>query len=163
MRKWEIRKLKNGYKLISSDTDSGEYEIKHYQSLAHAFEYIEKTALENKGEKELSEAQKKFAAAFPDKVIDCEIPEYIIGEHEKKIYVDIDELIKALKETSEWYRSQSNITLKSYIKYYEKIITGGYKDFKKSESNTNADFVKRCYTPEQLQKMFTRTEEEWEA
>ena len=67
----------------------------------------------------LSLSQTKFANAFPHKIIDCAIDD---------TKFDIDLLISHVSE-SDFLKSQSNITLKSCLKHYDKIISGGYKSF----------------------------------
>lgn len=69
---------------------------------------------------EFSLSQKKFQSAFPNKAIDCDFDDS---------KYDIDLLIRKVGE-SEFLKTQANITLNSCLKYYDKIISDGYKDFK---------------------------------
>ena len=71
---------------------------------------------EEKG-KPLSPSQQAFKQAFPEKVIDCDIPPDI----------DIERLIKEVS-LSKFLREQPNITLKSCVKLHERILAGNYRD-----------------------------------
>ncbi len=139
------RSSQNCYKVTYSDSYRAEMQTVTGLNFLNEYIALQESHIKPSPEakKGLSEAQSKFAAAFPDKVIDCDIPPQI----------DIDKLISGVKE-SEFLKSQSNITLKSCIKYYDKIITGGYKDFKQNKSSTG-NFARTDYTKEQINAMFT--------
>lgn len=139
MREYKI-KVNNGYKVIYTDSD--QTEIKEFQNITELQKYINIKECLHKGKIKHTEAQKKFAAAFPDKLIDCDIP----------AHVDIDKIIEGVKQ-SEFFRTQKNITLASCIKHYDKIINGGYKDYKNIKSSSAV--LNNCYSKEQLSKMFT--------
>ena len=142
MREYNIKIFSNCCKVVC--TDGKTVEIREYESVAGAMQYIQNK--ENR-RRDMSEAQNKFAAAFPDKIIDCDIPGHI----------DIDKLIHALRyNTSDWFRSQKNITLKSCIKHYNKILDGFYKDFGSGKHTEN--IMRRNYTREQLNDIFTDQE-----
>lgn len=95
----------------------------------------------NKREKILSQKQLKFANAFPEKIIDCEVPEQI----------DIDLLIQKIKE-SEFLTSANNFTLQLCIKYYDKITQDFYKSYKQTNK---PEFEQRTYTQEDINSLFT--------
>lgn len=97
-----------------------------------------------------SREQARFHGAFPDKPIDCEVP----------AHVDIDKLIGAIK-VKPFLRDNSNISLKSCVnKYYEYIQSNAYKPFKNAaEPDKKNDFMRREYTKEQLDAMYTRVED----
>ena len=94
----------------------------------------------------LSQKQLKFANAFPNKTIDCTIPERI----------DIDLLIKKIQQ-SEFLSNCTNLTLKSYVKLYEQIVNDKYKDFKKKSKALN--FEQRTYTQKDFDKLFDNLRE----
>lgn len=94
----------------------------------------------------LSQKQLKFANAFPNKTIDCTIPEQI----------DIDLLIKKIQQ-SEFLSNCTNLTLKSYVKLYEQIVNDKYKDFKKKSKAL--DFEQRTYTQKDFDKLFDNLRE----
>lgn len=84
-----------------------------------------KESKEKKQPAALSLSQLTFKEAFPNKAIDCDIPANI----------DLQKLIEEIK-LSTWLQKQDNISLKSCIKLYEKIIAGAYRNYK-----TEADSV----------------------
>lgn len=73
-----------------------------------------------KGKQKLSLSQQKFLDVFPDKVIDCEFDDN---------KYDIDQLIAKIKD-SEFLTNAKNITLKSCLKLYDKIMADYYKNYK---------------------------------
>lgn len=138
------RSSQNCYKVTYSDscraemqTLTGLNELNNYIAMQES--HIKPSA---EAKKELSEAQSKFAAAFPDKVIDCEIPPQI----------DIDIIIQAVKERP--FLKQSNITLKSCVKHYKEIVNGGYKPFSATKNN-DPGFCVRDYNKEELNAIRT--------
>lgn len=82
---------------------------------------------------EMSRDQQKFKLAFPDRKVDCDVPDH----------VDIDALIKEMKK-SEWILSiGTNMHLKSCcFKNFNKIMTGGFL-FQKPEFDENDLFVRK--------------------
>lgn len=73
-----------------------------------------------KDNKKLSLSQQKFANAFPDKAVDCDFDDN---------KYNIDQLIAKVKD-SEFLLTAKNITLKSCLKLYDKIIADHYKNYK---------------------------------
>lgn len=150
---------KSKYWLLDNEADKGDLlPLNHYDGVngdlhgVNANKPVEnaykkernKEKKESRENKEFSLSQKKFHDAFPDKAIDCDIPDNC----------DIDKIIAALRE-SEFWRTQKNITLKSCIKQYDKLTAGAYKDFKRANNKDTVGFQRREYTKEQLDAMFT--------
>ncbi len=79
-----------------------------------------KEEIKKREDSPLSLSQQKFADAFPDKAIDCDI------DNNK---YNIDLLITKIKD-SVFLTESKNITLKSCLKLYDKIITDYYKNYK---------------------------------
>lgn len=73
-----------------------------------------------KDKQKLSLSQQKFIESFPDKVVDIEFDD-------NKYNIDL--LIAKIKD-SEFLTTAKNITLKSCLKLYDKIIADHYKNYK---------------------------------
>ena len=73
-----------------------------------------------KDKQKLSLSQQKFIETFPDKAVDCEFDD-------NKYNIDL--LIAKIKD-SEFLTTAKNITLKSCLKLYDKIIADHYKNYK---------------------------------
>lgn len=97
---------------------------------------------------DLSEAQRKFKLRFPNRIINCEVP----------VEVDMDGLIHEI-EKSKYLLSCSNMTLKSCaIKYYQKIMSGDYRDID-SITNISNFSTGRNYTREEMNSLFQNVED----
>jgi len=105
---------------------------------------INKTKKERDKPPLISLSQTKFAQAFPDKAIDC------VFDDAK---YDIDVLLYRVEHTP-FLKLNSNITLKSCIKHYDKIISGGYKPYEASHC-LPVGIVRHDYTDEEFKSMFT--------
>lgn len=91
------------------------------------------------------EKQKKFAEAFPERLIDCEV-----GAN-----IDMDELIKWMKN-SDWLMEAKNMSLSSCLKRYEAIIAGGYDKIK---TNDKSFALERKNTKEECNSHFQNIDE----
>ena len=89
----------------------------------------------------------KFKSAFPD--IYTGDVKYIKEE------VNIDSLILALQE-SPWARN--NMTLKTCLKHYDKLVNGGYKTVTISQNASNKAYT-HSYTNTELNNLFKRGED----
>ena len=88
---------------------------------------------------DLSTAQRIFREAFPNREIDCEIPDT----------VNIKLLINEIRLSRFWSHAQ-NLTLKSYIKKYDQIVHGKYRDdFMSTPTGSNFS-TGRHYTREEI-------------
>ena len=67
---------------------------------------------------QMSDAQLKFHRAFPDREIDCDWP--ISG-------YDIDKVIEEINKSS-FLMNAKNLSLRSCLKHYNYIVSGGYRD-----------------------------------
>ena len=97
---------------------------------------------ENAGEN-LSHSQKLFADSFPNKQIDCDFDD-------NKYNINL--LISKIKQ-SDFLKNQPNITLKSCLKNYDKIIAGGYKDY--APPNPAKSFIKHEYPDGYLNNLYS--------
>lgn len=137
-----MRSSANCYKL--SYTDNKLSDITTLTGLATVNEYIERAQrnlTQELNKSRYSEAQAKFAAAFPDKAIDSAFPPAY----------DIDKVIQAVKQ-SNFLRTAKNITLASCIKLYDKIIAGAYKDF--DNGAAKQDYTQRDYDKDELNNSY---------
>ena len=91
-----------------------------------------------------SPAQKKFADAFPDREIDCDIPDFI----------DIDLLIEEIKN-SRFLTEAKNMSLKSCLDKYLAIISKRYANIKRYQPN----FKEREYSKEEMNALFQSIDE----
>ncbi|MDR0462102.1 MAG: hypothetical protein LBG88_02075 [Christensenellaceae bacterium] len=89
----------------------------------------------------------KWKDNFPNKAVDCDFDD--------KKY-DMDKLIACVKARP-FLRDHTNITLKSCIKHYDRIITGGYKPAKTPPPKEN--FVRHNYTAEEFKSMWSNIDE----
>lgn len=99
---------------------------------------------------EMSPEQRLFHEAFPNKIIDCDVPKG----------VNIKLLINEIKE-SDFLTQADNMTLKSYaVKYYDKIIKGNYRNALFSKPQKNHFSTERpAYTKEEYDALMTPIEE----
>ena len=109
MRKYREKSLQNRYNVTQSLQCNDNKEKRK-----------EKKSIEKKREEKLSLSQQKFIESFPDKVVDIEFDD-------NKYNIDL--LIAKIKD-SEFLTTAKNITLKSCLKLYDKIIADHYKNYK---------------------------------
>ncbi len=96
-----------------------------------------------------SPAQKMFHEAFPDKIIDCEVPDT----------VDMEALIAEMKK-SIWLKASTGMTLKSYaIKHYKRIMRGVFRDDVYLARTGHKPSTERVYTKEEMNSLFQKVEE----
>ncbi len=96
----------------------------------------------------------KFSSHFNNKSIDIKFVDSatnaILKEQANKIINCIEE--------SEFLKTQPNITLKTVINNLQKLLTGAYKDFRKSNS-TQQNFEQIKYSREFLNSLYTNIED----
>ena len=98
---------------------------------------------------EMSPEQQKFKKAFPNRVVDCEVPEN----------VDMDALIEKIKKI-DWINQAKNMTLKSFVyKYYNKIMNGEWANSQVIQMKPKANFTQREYTKEEMNSLFQSIDE----
>lgn len=98
---------------------------------------------------EMSEAQQKFKKAFPNRVVDCEVPDG----------VDMDTLIEKIKAIN-WISQAKNMTLKSFVvTHYDKIMTGKWTSSQSIRVKPAANFTQREYTKEEMNALFQSVDE----
>lgn len=90
----------------------------------------------------LSLSQQKFAAAFPNKAIDCEFDDSKFK---------IDWLIGHINESG-FLKQCNNLGLWWCLEHYEKIIKGDYKTF--TASSPPPDFKRHDYKPGELNHLY---------
>ena len=98
---------------------------------------------------EMSPEQQKFKKAFPNRIVDCEVPEN----------VDMDALIEQIKKI-DWINQAKNMTLKSFVyKYYNKIMNGEWTNSQVIQMKPKANFTQREYTKEEMNSLFQSVDE----
>lgn len=98
---------------------------------------------------DMTEAQRKFKRAFPDRKVDCDVPDD----------VDIDLVIEIAKKSNYIQTVATGMTLYSFCyRHYDNLIQGrlGGMELKK---DTDANFTQRTYTKEQCNSLFQKVEE----
>lgn len=93
-----------------------------------------------------SEGQKKFIEAFPDRMIDADVPEWL----------DIDLLIDCIK-SSDFLSKAKNMSLKSCLERYPAIIAKGYAEY--SNSKTSQFSTSREYDRAAINSIFQKIED----
>ena len=93
-----------------------------------------------------SEGQKKFAEAFPDRMIDTDVPEWL----------DIDLLIDCIK-ASNFLSSAKNMSLKSCLERYPAIIAKGYAEYRNNKSSSFS--TGRDHSREELNSLWSNIDE----
>lgn len=81
--------------------------------------YVDKYEFEPTFE-EMTPEQQKFKQFFPNKIVDCDWPSYR----------DMDALLEECKRSS-CLRDLNGMTLKSFVKLYDVIMSGRYRDKQK--------------------------------
>lgn len=86
--------------------------------------YIDKYEFEPSFE-EMTPEQQKFKRFFPDRIVDCDWPEHR----------DIDALLDMCRKSSNTLKKFQGMTLKSFVKLYDVIMSGRYLDRQKPKTS----------------------------
>ncbi len=106
--------------------------------------YAKKTA-EDLDQSEMSPAQRKFHEAFPKRLINCEVPEY----------VDMDKLIEKIK-ASKYLSNYEFTSLRYFVNNYDAIIEGRIggqikeKTFAAAQERSEEEFASFVHSAEDI-------------
>lgn len=97
----------------------------------------------------MSQAQRKFKDRYPNRAIDCEVPEN----------VDMDRLLEEM-ELSKFLKTCENMSLKScVIKHYDLILKGFWRDSEYKIPQRSNFSTGRNYTREEMNSLFQNIED----
>ena len=100
------------------------YNRHKHKRLIYIKGYIDKYEFEPAFE-QMTEAQKKFKQVFPNRAVDCDWPEW----------KDVDALLEECKKSSFLMKRATGMSLKSFVKLYDIIMSGTYRDKQKPKSS----------------------------